>query len=123
MVALYLWFVNVKGPAIMKNRQPMNVKPYMMAYNVFLVLLHVCLFPFGVWASDYFVSPWECKILATEYGPGTFKDQVIIALGYTYFMTKFIEMLDTVFFILRYELFGFFVQPYGSLIDLTDESH
>ena len=99
--AVYLWFVKVIGPNMMKNREPFNIKPYMLAYNIFLVLLHLLLFPLGFWASDYFRTTWRCERLVVEPGKNTLKENIIILLGYTYFLTKFVEMLDTVFFILR----------------------
>ena len=45
IVALYLWFVKVKGPALMKEREAYNIKSFILVYNIFLVLLHACLFP------------------------------------------------------------------------------
>ena len=33
----------------MKNRAAFNLKPFILAYNVFLVVLHIGLFPIGLW--------------------------------------------------------------------------
>lgn len=101
IVAIYLWFVKVKGPNMMKNREPYSIKPYMLAYNLFLVLLHLTLFPLGLWATNYFETTWNCSKIDLESGKNTVKENIIVLLGYTYFLTKFLEMLDTVFFILR----------------------
>ena len=38
IVAAYLYFVLKLGPALMKNREPLNIKPVMLAYNLYQTL-------------------------------------------------------------------------------------
>ena len=37
--ALYVYVVKIAGPRFMKDRPPMNIKKFMVAYNAFQVLL------------------------------------------------------------------------------------
>ena len=39
MIILYLAFVNV-GPRIMKNREPLDMKPLLFVFNAFIVALN-----------------------------------------------------------------------------------
>ena len=101
IVGIYLWFVKWKGPEMMKNREPYHIKPYVIAHNVFLVLLHLILYPLGLWSTDFGYSCWECKRIDIHHPVHGHKEYMALMLGYVYFLTKFFELADTVFFVLR----------------------
>jgi hypothetical protein len=101
IVGIYLWFVKFKGPEMMKNREPIYVKPYVVAHNVFLVVLHVVLYPIGLWATDFGTSCWQCRPINVDDPVNGRKEYMALMLGYVYFLTKFFELADTVFFVLR----------------------
>lgn len=86
---------------MMKNREAYNIKSFILVYNIFLVLLHALLFPVALWATDYMKTTWTCKKIDLVNAENKLKENIAVILGYTYFLTKFLEMLDTVFFILR----------------------
>ena len=85
----------------MKNREAFSLNSYMLAYNLFLVWLHVVLFLLGFWATDGLQTCWKCAKIDLTSEKITLKEKTITLIGYIYFLSKFLEMLDTVFFILR----------------------
>ncbi|XP_076347005.1 very long chain fatty acid elongase AAEL008004-like isoform X2 [Tachypleus tridentatus] len=67
----YVYFVKVLGPAIMKNREPLNMRWLMVAYNFFMVYISVYIFV------------------------------RMANLAWWYYISKFVEFTDTIFFVFR----------------------
>lgn len=99
IIFAYLIFVKKLGPKLMKNREPFVLRQLMLIYNICLVLFNAYFFfealiciRFGLDLFDfefpdrYDVSP---------------KSMRLIYSGYAYFLTKFLDLFDTVFFVLR----------------------
>ena len=66
---------------MMKNREPFNIKPIILAYNVFLVLMHLVIFPFGLWATDWMATTVKCEKMDLTNVTDKFKANVQILLG------------------------------------------
>ena len=64
----------------MKNREPFNIKPLILAYNVFLVLMHLVIFPFGLWATDWMSTTVKCQKMGL-INADKFKDNIQIFIG------------------------------------------
>lgn len=94
-VGSYLYFVLRAGPRMMEQRQPMDLKPLIRAYNFGMVLFNAYLFyhaspflNFGLWC-------WGCnqalKPMVDESIP----------IVWLVLVSRFFDFFDTVFFILR----------------------
>lgn len=99
-MGFYLYFALSLGPWLMRNRKPFeNLKPVMLFYNftmallnayfVFLVLLH-CEY------GQRFVD-WKYP----DRNNNSPKAMYELNMGWYYWITKFFDLLDTVFFVLR----------------------
>ncbi|XP_059145002.1 elongation of very long chain fatty acids protein 4-like [Physella acuta] len=101
-VALYLLVV-WQGPKFMQNRKPMNLKVPIILYNITMVIISsiIC---FGGMFGIYNLGGF--KVFCEGSGDTrTIPDELLIFyyvnLGWLFFVSKMIEFLDTVFFILR----------------------
>jgi len=95
----YLLFVKKIGPELMKNRGPFVLRKLLLVYNITLVLLN----------AYFFVE----ALIGIRFGLGLFnfefpdrhdvspKSIRFIFSGYFYFLTKFLDLFDTIFFVLR----------------------
>ncbi|KAK3930191.1 Elongation of very long chain fatty acids protein [Frankliniella fusca] len=98
IVAAYLYFVLSLGPRLMKDRQPFNLDRVMMVYNAVQVvwcayLVRECL-RLG-WGGQY---SWICEPMRETKT----QDDYDTARGvYLYFILKIVDLLDTVFMVLR----------------------
>ncbi|XP_071439196.1 very long chain fatty acid elongase 7-like, partial [Hetaerina americana] len=98
ILTAYLYFVNRIGPSLMANRPAMNLRTVLIIYNIFQVVVSTWLFYEcldGAWLWDYDL---RCQPVDYSASPKALR----MARGcYCYFILKIIELLDTVFFILR----------------------
>lgn len=98
IVAFYIYFVTSLGPKLMENRKPFELKQIMMIYNFSMVLfsLYMCYeFLMSGWATGY---SYKCDIVDYSRSPPA------VRMAWTcwlYYFSKYIELLDTVFFVLR----------------------
>lgn len=106
-VLLYLTFVLWLGPKIMKKHQtPFNLRPLMIVYNISLVLLSSWLvYEFAVsgWFTGYSLG---CQSIDHSRRPIAMR---MASTCWVFFISKIIELFDTVLFILRkkFELVSF----------------
>ncbi|XP_074597726.1 very long chain fatty acid elongase AAEL008004-like [Brevipalpus obovatus] len=93
----YVYFVKILGPALMKNRKPFDVRRLMLVYNFFMVLFSVCLIIMG--SRRYFTDlSFKCAPVNYSQSPEALEE---LYSSYIYYVSKFIEFLDTIFFVLR----------------------
>lgn len=98
ILGLYLWFVLKLGPKWMESRKPMQIDNIIKIYNLVQVLICSFLFVEGLrlcYLRDYSLL---CQPVdySTEGVPFA-----ITRRAYIYFLVKVIDLLDTVFFVLR----------------------
>ncbi|KAG7526332.1 elongation of very long chain fatty acids protein 1-like [Solea senegalensis] len=94
----YVFFSVYVGPRFMVNRKPYSLKKAMVVYNLSMVLLNAYIvyeFLAAGWATTY---TWRCDLADTASSPMTFR---MIRASWLFYISKFIELLDTVFFVLR----------------------
>jgi len=101
ILAVYTWFVLKAGPAFMKNRKPFKLDALIQVYNLFQVI--VC----GWMAFQGFnelYNPWWGRYNFICEPVDYLEDYETLQLvqwGYVYFALKIIDLVDTVFFVLR----------------------
>jgi len=98
LCSLYVYVVKVAGPNYMKNRPPLNIKNFMIGYNAFQVLLSGYIFVQllrGGWWNDY---SFRCQ--PVDYSD-SYKAKLILQSSYIYFISKFVEFIDTLCFVAR----------------------
>ncbi|KAL7292507.1 hypothetical protein TKK_0014082 [Trichogramma kaykai] len=98
IVAFYVYFSTSLGPRLMKDRQPFTLRKTLIVYNFIQVILSIYLVYEGLmagWLNDY---SFKCQPVDYSDNPKAMR----MAKGvYLYFACKLIELLDTVFFVLR----------------------
>ena len=98
LVIMYLGFVKVVGPAWMRDQKPYDLRYLMVIYNFALVAVSTWMFVnFGMlgWFTTY---SWRCEPIDYSYNADALK---MAEIGWYFYITKFIEFADTIFFILR----------------------
>lgn len=99
LLYVYYMFVRHWGPTYMKNREPYNLKWIMVVHNIFLVLLNGICFLISLPYSRFGLSTWECR--PYDHNKTEFKEHLLMAFGYVYYVSKFLDLFDTIFFVLR----------------------
>ena len=113
IVLVYLFFVKIAGPRIMRDRKPFDLKKPMLLHNIILAVGNGLGCFVALVASSFGRDVFSClpvsQKTASNYSNNnsptelisTFQDYVYIYGGWLYFASKFIDFLDTIFFVLR----------------------
>ncbi|KAM4552724.1 elongation of very long chain fatty acids protein 1a [Odontesthes bonariensis] len=94
----YILFAVYVGPRLMANRKPFSLKGAMIIYNLSMVLLNAYIvyeFLMSGWATTF---TWRCDLLDLTSSPQALR---MVRVAWLFYFSKFIELLDTVFFVLR----------------------
>ncbi|XP_030607499.1 elongation of very long chain fatty acids protein 1a [Archocentrus centrarchus] len=94
----YIVFAVYVGPRVMSNRKPFHLKTPMIIYNLSMVLLNAFIvyeFMMSGWATTF---TWRCDLIDPSTSPQALR---MIRVAWLFYFSKFIELLDTVFFVLR----------------------
>ncbi|CAH1401414.1 unnamed protein product [Nezara viridula] len=101
---LYILLVKVFGPMIMRKRKPFSLKIIMMAYNLSQVLLNFYLLHKAIlyWHS-WIPKFWNhvCNPISETMGFTEENKMTYMQMMYYFYLTKLVDLLDTVFFVLR----------------------
>nr|XP_055023619.1 elongation of very long chain fatty acids protein 7a [Misgurnus anguillicaudatus] len=98
IISLYIYFVVSLGPRLMENRKPFELKRVLVVYNFSVVAysLYMCYeFVMSGWGTGY---SFHCDLVDYSQSPQAMR---MAWTCWLYYFSKFIEMLDTVFFVLR----------------------
>ncbi|KAI4472236.1 hypothetical protein M0802_017026 [Mischocyttarus mexicanus] len=110
ILVTYLYFSLSAGPRYMRDRKPYNLKNTLIVYNFLQVLASVYIVYEGLmsgWGNKYnfYCQPVDYSddptALRSESSGGGGCGGGMTRAVYTYFICKLIELLDTVFFVLR----------------------
>nr|XP_012631325.1 elongation of very long chain fatty acids protein 1 isoform X2 [Microcebus murinus] len=94
----YVYFVLSLGPRIMANRKPFQLRGFMIVYNFSLVAFSLYIvyeFLMSGWLSTY---TWRCDPVDYSNSPEALR---MVRVAWLFLFSKFIELMDTVIFILR----------------------
>ncbi|NXD24613.1 ELOV7 protein, partial [Spelaeornis formosus] len=98
IIGTYVYFVTSLGPKLMENKKPFELRQIMTFYNFSVVALSLYMtyeFLMSGWATGY---SFRCDIVDYSRSPTALR---MVRTCWLYFFSKFIELLDTVFFVLR----------------------
>ncbi|XP_015607877.1 elongation of very long chain fatty acids protein AAEL008004 [Cephus cinctus] len=98
IVVLYLYTVTILGPRLMANRKPFKLRNALVAYNAFQVVFSLGMLYehlMSGWLLDY---SYKCQPVDYSHNPSALR---MASLCWWYFISKFTEFTDTIFFILR----------------------
>jgi len=99
IITSYLIFVRKIGPFIMKSREPFELRGLMLIYNSFMVLANAYFFIQSLKWLKYGNALLDFRFPSKEeYSPAM---QQHMWSFYLYYITKFVDLFDTVFFVLR----------------------
>ncbi|KAI5696070.1 hypothetical protein M8J75_007632 [Diaphorina citri] len=81
IVVLYLIFVKIVGPRMMENRKPYNIKNIILVYNLVQTVYNAYILSYPRETNPLWMTFCEAS--------------------YLYFISKIVDLLDTIFFVLR----------------------
>ncbi|XP_075210772.1 very long chain fatty acid elongase 7-like isoform X2 [Lycorma delicatula] len=97
LVILYQYFVKVAGPKLMKKRKPMTLNNVLILYNIFQILINSYL----VIQAAKIIREDIQNILCSTVDYSDSPKAINALLTYTYYISRVIDLLDTIFMILR----------------------
>ncbi|XP_050440797.1 elongation of very long chain fatty acids protein 7-like [Adelges cooleyi] len=100
-VGFYLIFVLKLGPYVMKDRQPYKLKGLMLIYNIVQVIYNAFLLYWFFFTPDGVSYMWNHSCHPPKKETVSFLMFELYKGSWFYFLSKIIDLLDTVFFVLR----------------------
>ncbi|KAF7491339.1 Putative protein for very long chain fatty acid elongation [Sarcoptes scabiei] len=96
----YVYLVKYLGPKLMKDRQSLQIKPIIVAYNALMVILSMLFFHYGG-QMTYLPPGGKFSLLCQPVDYSRTEDAMRIPrLGWWLLLLKLAEFLDTIFFVL-----------------------
>ena len=99
IMILWLLFVTKVGPLLMANRKPFELRRLMFVYNIVMVVTNAYFFVLSVRWLDYGRRLFEFEFPSREDTSEHTLRHIDETVLYGY--TKFFDLLDTIFFVLR----------------------
>ena len=99
IIAAYVYFVKILGPDLMSTRKPFGLKPLIFAYNVAMVGINAFFFCTAAYHTNFGYNTWFCTPIDVTAFDAEWKWKLTV--GWLFVMSKFVDLLDTIFFVLR----------------------
>ncbi|XP_015364617.1 PREDICTED: elongation of very long chain fatty acids protein AAEL008004-like [Diuraphis noxia] len=101
IVAVYLLFILKIGPNMMKNREPYRLKHIMLIYNLFQTGYNAFILYLLFFTPGGLTSMWYHSCHPIERSKNAFLLYELNKGSWYFFISKVIDLLDTIFFVLR----------------------
>lgn len=100
IVMAYLAFVIKIGPDYMKDRKPLNIKPIILVYNLYQTFYNAFIVQVVFTTPGALTYVWRhgCHPIDPDTNPYL---KVLNETAWYFFFSKIMDLLDTIFFILR----------------------
>ncbi|GIY00174.1 elongation of very long chain fatty acids protein 7 [Caerostris darwini] len=95
---LYLLFIKVIGPQMMKSREPYSLRHLMIVYNIFLVIVNLWICTTIVTSGWLTTYNWRCAPIDTSRDPIPMR---VVLACWVFYISKIMEYTDTIIFVLR----------------------
>ncbi|KAJ6218883.1 hypothetical protein RDWZM_004695 [Blomia tropicalis] len=95
----YYFIVLYAGPRFMANREPFSLKPLLVVYNLTLSVVNFFFFCKILHLTNYGVEALNVDLHSSDNSYAKNDDQLIYF--WAYFISKYIDMFDTIFFVLE----------------------
>ena len=100
ILTFYSLFVVYFGPVLwMRNRAPYSLKPVLLVYNLFLSLVNGYFFFRYLDLFNYGLDMFNLEF--PSFTDQSDRTQSVIDHNHLYMLSKFLDLMDTVFFVLR----------------------
>lgn len=98
IVGLWLYFVLSYGPRFMKNREPYDLRQAMLYHNGILVAVNGIGLLLAIPMTNFGEMLYSCRLVDTD---NSASERVLFLSGYIYYISKLVDLMDTVYFVLR----------------------
>lgn len=98
LLGFYIYFIYYIGPRFMARRQPFQLNRILQIYNVSQIIINAYIFYKALtlaWLRNY---SYICQPIDYSYSPRAIE---ITRVVWYYFMVKILDLLETIFFVLR----------------------
>lgn len=99
MCIAYLWFVKIIGPGLMKDRKAYELFSFIRIYNLGMVLWNGYGFYVCCVLLNYGLDTFGCQPIDPQ--DRSTKTMNIISYGYWFLISRLVEFVDTICFVLR----------------------
>lgn len=99
LLTVYILFVKVVGPRLMRDREPFQLRTVIIIYNIINVLVNIFFFFATIFLLDYGKRMFQFDF--PDRTDTSTNELRICFLSYTYMWCKVFDLLDTIFFVLR----------------------
>ncbi|XP_001980740.3 elongation of very long chain fatty acids protein F [Drosophila erecta] len=125
IISIYLLFVLKVGRKFMEKRKPYDLRGVIKAYNILQIVYNTVLMSGGI----YFLlvlKPYDMRCVLTLPLDHEYKNWERL-LTYAYFVNKFMDLMETVFFVLRKKdrqisvlhVFHHLAMSFGGYVNIT----
>ncbi|KAK9500529.1 hypothetical protein O3M35_001780 [Rhynocoris fuscipes] len=94
----FVFIVKVLGPKLMENRKPFELKNTLIVYNAIQVIISAWIFKELIHAGWFSTYSFRCEPVDYSNTPHALR---VVATCYWYYISKFTEFFDTIFFVMR----------------------
>lgn len=95
----YVYIVKVAGPRFMKDREPYNIRTFLIFYNSFQVILSAYIV-YWCLQGGWIIGNYSLMCQPVDYSDSR-EAKIMTHISYVYYLAKFTEFIDTFAFVAR----------------------